>query len=217
MPTTERRVDLGARRARTLRSRLGDELREARIAAGVSQVSLGRALGISHAHVSRLEHARVVGASLDIYCRAFALLGSRVAIQVYPEGTPLRDAAHAALLERFRRRLPPPVRLLTERPVGIAGDSRAWDATIVGLDRPVRVEAETRLRDLQAVDRRIALKEDTDRATVVLLVLADTENNRRVIREHRRLLEGRYPVTPRSVLTDLRSARAPRGNGILLI
>jgi hypothetical protein len=46
----------------------------------------------------------------------------------------------------------------TEVPLGPAGDLRAWDA-LLGLSRErVGVEAETRITDLQAVARRLALK-----------------------------------------------------------
>jgi len=216
MSSAERRLGRGTRNGLRLLRGLGDELREARVAAGLSQATLGAACGLSHTHIGRLERGEVPGASLLVISRIASLLGLRLTGRVFPEGAPLRDAGHAALLERFRRRLPAGVRLRTEVPLAF-GDDRAWDATLDGLDVPLRIEAETRLRDLQAVDRRIALKAADDRSSRCVLLLADTRANRLVIRLHGPLLAARYPVAPRELWKTLAARHAPPGNACVLL
>src|SRR4051812_37044621 len=59
MPAVERRRDRADRRAARLLSELGEEIRVARQAGGLSQAWAGRAAGISQARVSRIEHGAV--------------------------------------------------------------------------------------------------------------------------------------------------------------
>ena len=66
------------------------------------------------------------------------------------------------------------LRWRTEVPLLIPGDLRAWDATIVGPGFGVGVEAETRLRDLQAAARRTNLKQRDGELDHVILLVADT-------------------------------------------
>ena len=74
-------------------------------------------------------------------------------MRLYPDGDPVRDAAQLGLLERFRRRLPAGARWETEVPLPIQGDRRAWDALVGLRGRRAGCEAETRLTDLQALER----------------------------------------------------------------
>lgn len=215
--SAERRHARGTRDGWKLLRELGDEIREARVASGLSQSALGRACGVSHTHIGRLERGEVAGASVLILCRVLSILGLRMSARAFPAGAPLRDAAHAALLERLRRRLPAGTILRTEVPLDDQSDLRAWDATVEGLGRPVRVEAETRIRDLQAVDRRIALKMADDASDRVILLLSDTRSNRLAVGMYRSLLRSRYPLTGRAVLEALGAGRAPAGNGVLLL
>jgi hypothetical protein len=67
---------------------------------------------------------------VDVICRVAALLGLDVSIGLYPSGSPVRDAAHLALLERLRIRLGPSRRLSLEVPMPIAGDMRSVAAGV---------------------------------------------------------------------------------------
>jgi transcriptional regulator with XRE-family HTH domain len=194
------------------------ELREARLAAGLSQLAVGDAARMSYSEVSRIERARLPGVSVDQFCRLFAVVGLDFSARSYPFGLPLRDAAQVALLARFEAVLHPSLRLRREVPLPNNSDLRAWDAVIYGAGPAVAVEAETRLRDVQALLRRIGLKNrdgDGDVARLILLV-ADTRTNRRVLGETQSLF-GEFPVGPRSALAALRSGSDPGGSGIVIL
>ena len=84
-------------------------------------------------------------------------------------------------------------------------------------DAQCKVEAETALHDLQAVDRRVALKMAEGEEDHVLLLVADTKRNRRVLQEFRALLRVRYPLDTRAVMAALRSGRCPGASGIVVL
>lgn len=195
---------------------LADELRPARQGAGLSQESVGRAVGVSGAHVARLERAAVPGASVILFARLFAVLGLRLSSRPYPVGPPIRDAAHARLLTRFRAELAPGMTLRTEVPLGSGPDLRAWDGQIDALSRSCKLEAETVLSDMQETKRRIALKMADDSVERVILLVADTHRNRRVLREFRELFRARFPLDTRAIMRQLRSGQVPEQSGIVL-
>ncbi len=147
----------------------------------------------------------------------FAVLGHRLSVRPYPDGSPIRDAAHARLITRFRTQLPGVFEFRTEVPLRLGQDLRAWDGEFRLGDDSVKLEAETVLHDIQAMDRRIALKMADDRVERVILLVADTKRNRRVLKEFRELLRGRYPLDTRPVLRALREGHLPSDSGIVVI
>ena len=159
MPTRETSTQRGSRVARRLLIRTGEELRIARVGAGLSLRTVAAEVGISHTQVQRIERAVAPHVDIDTLARLAAVLGHDLSIGVHPVASPLRDAAHVALLERLHRRLSPTLRWQTEVPMPIPGDLRSADATIVGPGVDVLVEAETHLDDVQAVTRRITGKQ----------------------------------------------------------
>jgi transcriptional regulator with XRE-family HTH domain len=216
MVTRERAIDRGRRAARLQGSALGDELRAARLAAGVSQGVVAHAAGTSRAEISRIERGRAPHAPLARLTIVAAILGLDISVRTYPAGMPIRDKAQVALLGRLRRMLPANVIWRTEVPIPIARDPRAWDASISGSGWTVYLDAETRLRDAQALQRRTALKQrDTDTRRVVLLV-ADTRTNRTILTGLAGpLLSGALPS--RRILEDLVAGRDPGGGGVILL
>ena len=150
-------------------------------------------------------------------CVLFAVLGMRLSARPYPAGPPLRDAAHARLLARFKAQLPRTIRMRTEVPLRVEGDPRAWDAELAQGDDTCKLEAETALRDLQAVDRRVARKLEDDGAERVILLVADTHRNRRVLREFGDLISARYRLDTRAILRQLRSGRLPSASGVCIL
>jgi DNA-binding XRE family transcriptional regulator len=215
MPLSERAVDRGARRGRYLRTRAVAELIQARIAGAVSQRELARQVRVSHTKIRRVE-AGESDLSLELAARIAAVLGLELNVTVHPDGEPVRDKAHLALLERFRRRLPPGVRWRTEVAIPISGDRRSADAVIDGPGLAAIVEAETRIGDVQALERAIAGKQrDLDVGRAILLA-ADTRHNRQVI-AHVPELARRFPIRTRACLAALARGRDPGGDCLVIL
>jgi transcriptional regulator with XRE-family HTH domain len=217
MVTRERRIDRGRARLNRHLATVGGELREARLAAGVSQRVVASACGISHTEVSRIERAAARRVPLETLVLLAATVGLDLSVRMYPDGEPVRDAAQLALLAKLRRRLPRTLLWRSEVPLRVERDRRAWDASIEGGKWSVPVDAETRLRDIQALTRRVALKARDDDQEVVILLVADTRHNRRVLRLAAADLAGMFPVPGRDVLAALVEGRKPRGSGVIML
>lgn len=158
MPPRERPVDRGDRRGRAIVAELGHEVRLARRQNGLTQAFLGQAVRLSGSEVGRIERGEIRSVSVSNLARLLSVVGPELSARAYPIGAPLRDNAQIGLLARFRSQLPAAFSWQTEVPVGLPGDLRAWDAVLGLGSARVGLEAETRLVDLQAVERRIALK-----------------------------------------------------------
>lgn len=216
MSARERARDRGQRHAERLSAALASELREARLAAGVSQRHVAQVTGLSQSRISRTERSsrRVLTiAELAVHAEA---LGLRLHVRTYPTGSPVRDAAQLALLKRFRSRVDERFTWRSEVPVGGQGDLRAWDV-LLDCETPIAVDAETRLRDIQALQRRLELKWRDSRVPRLVLLVAGTHHNRRVIREHRAALLSTLPLDTADVLRALCAGEAPSKNGIVLL
>ena len=97
--------------------------------------------------------------------RIGAVLGLDVSVRAYPGAGPLRDQAHVARLARFLQPVGRPLRAVHEVPLPTrAGvlEQRAWDAVLIGDGRRTAIEVEMRIRDVQALERRIAMKRRDD-------------------------------------------------------
>ena len=206
----------GERQATRLTREIGTELREARWAAGVSQRHVARTAGLSQSHVSRTERALRDPPRLDELARHAAALGLRMSVKLYPEGSPVRDAGQLRVLGRLRKEVPPEIPSRTEVPVGGYADLRAWDMVIYA-DLQVAIDAETRLHDVQAIQRRGETKLRDSEADRMVLVVADTVHNRRVLREHRVALASTFPLDTAEVMAVLRQGKAPAQNGIVVL
>jgi transcriptional regulator with XRE-family HTH domain len=215
--TKERPIDRGTRVARRVIAVTGSELRLARIAVGLSLLDVGRAVGLSHSQVGRIERAAHPSVSIMQLARIGSVVGLDLSVRTYPNGSPLRDRAHLALLGRFRDRLPARLSVRSEVPLPIPGDLRAWDLVIRGAGEPIGVEAETRLADIQALERRIALKARDGQISRVLLVVSASRGNRLVVRENLTLLQPSFPVPGRVALAALADGRDPGGSALILI
>ena len=216
MPTRETAQQRGSRTARRLLIRTGEELRIARVSAGLSLRTVAAEVGISHTQVQRIERAVAPHVDVDTLARLAAVLGHDLSIGVHPAGPPIRDAAHVALLERLRRRIAPSLRWRTEVPMPVPGDMRSADASIVGPEVDVLVEAETHLDDVQAVTRRIDLKQRDLQSRRVLLLLTDSRHHRELLRTTPGLRE-RFPIDTRPALRALGRGRDPGGDCLVIL
>jgi hypothetical protein len=172
---------------------------------------------MSHAQFGRIERAELDELTIDQAARACAAVGLRLIVKAVPGGDPALDAGQLALLGRLRRELPIGVQLQTEVPLPIPGDQRAWDGFLrLGTSR-VGIEAEARIRDVQAVDRRCALKRRDGQVELVVLLVADTASNRRTLEAHREDLRSSFPLDTRAILAALRLGQTPPGSGIVVL
>ena len=194
--------------------------RQARTAAGLSQRTVAKAIGVSHSKVSRFERGVIRDPSLKFMAAYCAVVGLDLTIRAYPAGDPIRDRAQLALLERFRTRLHPSLRWRTEVPLAMERDLRAWDAEVSGAapDRwRVRVEAETNVADGQALERRLQLKIRDDPVGHVILLVSETRANRQAMRLLWAGLSETLPLDARATLAALGEGRDPGGSGIVIL
>jgi len=216
MPSRYLRRDIGARHADMTLHKLADELRIARASAGLSLRAVAAASGVSRSQLARLESGRAPEESFRTLSVVFAVLGMRLSARPYPEGAPIRDVAHARLLARFVAELPPTIKLRTEVPLRQRQDLRAWDAELEVSPLRCKLEADTVLYDVQAQERRLALKMADDAVECVIWLVADTHGNRRVLREFRELLAARFPLDTREIMRHLRAGEIPDQGGVVL-
>lgn len=108
----------------------------------------------------------------------------------------------------------------TEVPLPIENDLRAWDGEIRGRDpRPwrVRVEAETRVADGQALERKLALKLRDDPDGHLILLISDTRTNRLALNALGPGLRAMLPLETRPILSALGDGREPPASGIVVM
>jgi hypothetical protein len=104
----------------------------------------------------------------------------------------------------------------TEVPLPIESDLRAWDAVVRGADWSRPTEAETVLDDIQALERRLALKVRDGGVDGVILVIADTGRNRRALAAAPGSFLG-FDRNARRVLSALAKGRDPGGSALILL
>lgn len=183
----------------------------------MSQAAVAAAAGVAHTTVGRIERDRLPGVSIDVLARIGSAVGLDLVVRVYPAGDPVRDAAQVGLLERLRQRLPAAIPWHTEVPLPIPGDLRAWDAVLGLPGRLTALEAETRLSDLQAMERRINRKRRDGGIDRVVILVADTRANRRALALGREGLRASFPLDTREVMAALDEGRQAPASGIVIL
>lgn len=216
MPAQQRLHVIGLQRADAVTQRLGRECRELRLRTGMSQSELARVLGCTRQWIGRFELGRLPVVDLRRVTRLFMFLGHKVVVTTYPTGDPLRDAGQVRLLERFNARLSPEWRRFTEAVMPNPGDLRAWDELLRG-PVTIGVEAETRPGDLQAIQRSIAAKQRDSGVDRVVLLVADTGANRRMLQNHVGLLRQAFPLDTRGCLAALSAGRDPEADALVVL
>lgn len=217
--TTERAYDRGTRRGAGHLRTLGEEFREKRLAVGVSQQIVARGAALSQSWYSEVEAGTAIAFTIVDAARVASVLGLDLSVRVYPGGSPLRDAAHSERLMRFLKHVRTPLSYRLEVPLPALPDrpeQRAWDAMILGGGKRSAIELEMRLRDGQALERRINLKRRDDPTEGFVLLVADTRTNRRILAERPDLFDDLPRLRPSRVHAALVSGQHPP-SGILLV
>ncbi len=221
MPARENPIDRGRDNARRLGELVRRELRNGRVDRGLTQGEVGRAVRLSASEVSRIERG-LVHVDLETASVMAAAVGLELSVRAYPSGQPLRDRAHAALLEKLRGELHRSLSFRTEVPMPRPGDLRAWDAVIRGGGPGgsrwvVPVEAETHPNDRQALERRLELKMRDADMDVVIVVLSNTRHNRDFVRAGREALAERFPVPGGRAIELRRAGVPPNGSAVIVL
>ena len=218
MGALDRPYDRGSRQGdRSLRA-MGEEFRIARLSLGLSQDRVARSARISRPVYGRIERGILRHLPVLMASRIAAVLGLDLVVRAYPGGNPTRDAAHAERLGRLLANVGQPLSYRTEVPLPATSDHperRSWDAVVTGVGERTAIELETRLYDVQAQLRRINLKWRDDPADHLLVVVADTRPNRRVLREFAPLLSDFPRVGTAATLAALRAGHHP-GTSLIL-
>lgn len=175
-------------------------------------------LGCSQSQYSRFESGAQPGAiRLVRVAEVAALLGLELSVSLHPAGEPVRDRGHQALIRRFRGELHRSFEVQAEVPFPGPGDPRVWDLILRHGDLLIGVEAETRIRDLQALVRRMRGPERDGGADRLVLLLSDSRLNRRLAAELRQALGDQFGCPARRLLAALRNAHPLPGSGVLLL
>jgi transcriptional regulator with XRE-family HTH domain len=217
MAAIERSLDRATQRARQDLVALGREIRLARLSHDISQRSAAAKLGVSASTWSRLERGLAPNASLLVVARSLAIVGLDLHVRAYPGGDALRDSPQHRLLGRFEAKLGSSVRWATEVGLPNPGDRRAWDGLAVLPGIRIGVEAETRARDAQDLQRRLNLKRRDGGVDHVILLLSDTRPNRAFLRSCPDSFLAEFPVPGHRALELLGQSRDPGGSSIILL
>jgi transcriptional regulator with XRE-family HTH domain len=191
-------------------------VREARLQHDLSQSTASAAAGVSPSTWSRLERG-FAGVTIVDMARALSVVGLDFHVRAYPGGRSIRDVAQTRLLERLRVRLGPGLVWATEVPLPGPGERRAWDALIRADLVRIGVEAETRVRDGQDLERRLALKRRDGGVDHVLLLLADTRHHRHFLSAEGGSLRRAFDLEGREAMRRLAVGRDPGGSAIVLL
>lgn len=213
----ERQHDRARRAARSTLNRIGQEVRDARLDHDLSQAVASGAIGMSKSAWSRLERGQAPRIPLVDLAMAAAAVGLDLSVRAYPAGRVVRDGAHLELLERLRVRLGRGARWQTEVLLPTAGDQRAWDALVLLPGVRVGVEAETRARDSQALQRRLALKRRDGGVDHVILLLANTRHDRAFLHAAGHGFLADFPIPGKEALARLEAGQDPLGSAIILL
>ena len=187
-----------------------------RLGAGLSLAAVAEASGASTSEISRIEHGEAPRVSLEALGTLAAVVGLDLSVKTFPSGDPLRDAAQVRLIERFGRLLHPALRWAVEVALPRTGDLRAWDGLVAGTGWRYGVEVETQPRDIQALLRRLALKERDGEVDGVLLVLPDTRQTRLFVRAGSAELAVRFPVRGHQAVRRLAAGQDPQGSALIM-
>ncbi len=200
---------------------IGEEIRRARLAAGMTQSQVAQRIGCRRQRIAGIEAGAIRTLPLPDLFAVAAVVGLRPALRAHPHASALRDVGQLSVTARLRAVLSRAWRLQLEAPVVIRNDLRAFDLVLRRVDPAVVicVEIITRLVDAQAQLRAVHLKwrDGAPRGARLVVVLGDSPANRRALALVRDLLGDELPLNGRGILPALAEGRDPGGNGILLI
>jgi transcriptional regulator with XRE-family HTH domain len=212
----------GDRQLRRTSIRFGEEFRQIRLRAGVSQAAVARAVGVARSVICGIEQGDP-NVSPRIRARAAAVLGADLRISIYAEAAPLiHDAAHARLVEAVLALSHPSWHATVESPVPGPG-RRSTDIRLDDRLDAVLLEVESHVRAFEVIIRECAEKRaavaatlGADRRVHVVLVLPTTRHHKALVAAHPRIVATAFPTSHVELELALTDPVAPwPGDGIL--
>ena len=195
---------------------MADELANARRLAGASQAEVARAIGWSASKVRRIERGQRASVThAELACFA-AVVGLRYGGRLFVADTRLRDAIQLEMIRSYRAfAVGSGWTCRIEEPIPITGDLRAFDLVLRGNGVRVAHEFVSRLVDVQAQVRPLLRKQRDAGVGSLVLVLRDTFENRRAVRDAGDPLTDEFRLDSRGMLAAIRQGRDPGRNGIV--
>lgn len=214
-----------ARGARPLRAtqqcrRIGEELRLARLEAGLTRQHVVRLSGLSWSTIARVELGDS-GATIATLCRIGQAVGLDVVLRGYPGPRPtLRDRGQLALADQLVNVAHATWQPVVELAVGEHGE--AIDLAFFGPIEIVAVEIERLIADFQAQYRRADAKRQRlsslhRRPVRLVLAVEDRRPNRAALVEHRGVTNVALPAGSRAVMEAFRSGKPLGRDGLLWV
>src|SRR5919108_886723 len=208
------------RTARRVASRLGEEVRLARGTLALTLADVGRLARVSASTVRRVEDG-----DANVQLSTMAAVGGAVGLDLsgrfYPARAPsLRDTGQFEIADHLRTIAHPRWRPALE--VVVDEHGRAADEVFFGTDEIIHAEIERRLNDFQAQLRAANVKREAlaarhQRPVRRLLVIEDTERNRRIAAAHAHLIRAELPAGTRAILNAFRTGEPLGSDGLLWI
>lgn len=202
--------------------RFGQEVRDARRAAGLTQDQLASGAGISQPMISRIERG-AFAPDLRAMARLARGVGQDLSVRLYPaDGIRLRDSGQLGLADVIRAAAHTSWRVSLEMPVARPPDRRAADMVLASTAEVVLVEIERGLRDLQAQLRaaqlkRVALAERLGRQVRLVIAIPDTPRSRQAVAPHSAILRSAMPMTSRAAWAAIRSGASLHEDALLWV
>jgi transcriptional regulator with XRE-family HTH domain len=214
-----RPLDSGRSRARFLKQRFGEELRVARVSAGLTQSQLALRASVSQPLVSAVERG-VRGTSIEVASRLASASGCELGLRLFPaDGVGLSDSGQLAMAEAIVAAASSLWHARLEVPVN-SSDRRAADLVLEGPNEVLHVEIERGLVNFQAQLRSATLKRDAlaaryDLPVRLILALPDRRSARLVVQQMGVVLARTLPARSAQIRRTLMTGEPLEADGIL--
>lgn len=200
---------------------IGSDIANARTTLVMSVEQIARRAQVAPSTVLRVLRGDP-GVHLDTLCAVGFAVGVRISLKGYPAAGPgLRDTGQLTVAQYLIDQAHPTWSPALEHPVGDPF-GRAADLVLFGPTEILHHEIERRLNDLQDQARSGKVKRDALQSTHArpvrfVLVVEDTERNRRLAAPHAHLLRSAFPATSADVFRSLRSGTPLGRDGLLWV
>ena len=205
--------------ARAIGEAIGQEVTLARTNLGLSPRAASRIAGVAPATQRKVERGDP-SVRFDTACRVAAGVGLKLWAKAFPVRTPsLRDTGQLRIADVVRRAAHDTYKVVIE--VLLAG-GRSADIVLYGTDEIIHAEIERLLADFQAQYRSASAKRDElaalhQRPVRLVLIIEDTDRNRRAFEQHGPLIRSALPARSREVWRAIRTHTPLGRDGILWV